>query len=106
MNCLGGFALHQPAVLTALTKTSCVAAGQQRVTLRRRPLNVSAEGFRVMLSQRIVLKIYWQIKAFLSPGCYSLGLCSSCWSLKLMTLHAAVYGLGQRMLGVGVVELL
>lgn len=49
-SCLGGFTLHYPPVLTALTKTSCVASEQQRVTTRGQPLNVSAEGFRVMLS--------------------------------------------------------
>lgn len=56
----GGFPLRPP-VLTALTKTSCVAGEQRRVAV-----NVGAEGFRVLLSQRIVLKIYWQIKTFLS----------------------------------------
>lgn len=41
------------------------------------------EGFRLMSSQRIVLKICWQIKAFLSPGSNSL------WSLKLKSIHPA-----------------
>jgi len=34
VNCLGGFSLLHPPVLTDLTKTSCVAGEQQRVTTR------------------------------------------------------------------------
>ena len=53
----------------------------------------SAGGFRVMLSWRIVLKIYWWIKTFLSPGSGSLRD-----SLKLVTLRTTVHPLDPEVL--------